>query len=179
MAKIELSRNIILSLVSYLDPLLIAEGYSFTFVSGWDSDDKIVLPQDATGAQGEIVLPAGKFTIDTRSKGGYLEVGGTTMESLFFGGLFVHGVSEGQAYDLLDFIHDRLESGDSLQMRGDNRITVYDFTNVGYPPQSTAPTIGDLEIQDVRHRYISDLGEQNAALRHAGDITFVGMIYVS
>lgn len=179
MAKIELSRNIILSLVSYLSPLLATAGYSFSFVSQWDSDDKIVLPQDSTGAAGEIVLPAGKFTIDTRSKGGYLEVGGTTMESFFFGGLFVHAVSEGQAYDLLDFIHDRLESGASLELRGDNRITVYDYSTVGYPPQSTAPEIGELELQDVRHRYISDLGEQNVALRHAGNITFVGMIYVS
>ena len=68
MAKIELSRNIILSLVSYLSPLLATAGYSFSFVSQWDSDDKIVLPQDSTGAAGEIVLPAGKFTIDTRSK---------------------------------------------------------------------------------------------------------------
>lgn len=179
MAKIEYSRNIILSLVAYLQPLLATAGYSFSFVSNWDSDDQIVLPQDAVIGGNQIVLPAGKITINTRSKGGYLEVGGTTMESMFFGGLFVHAVSEGQAYDLLDFIHDRIESGATLNRRGDNRITVYDYTTVGYPPQSTAPTLGEIEIRDVRHRYISDLSSENAAMRHAGDITFVGMIYVS
>ena len=179
MAKIEYSRNIILSLVEYLDPLLATESYSFSFVSNWGADDKIVLPQDEVSGSNQIVLPAGKFTVNTRSKGGYLEVGGSTMESMFFGGLFVHAVSEGQAYDLLDFLHDRIESGDSLQRRGDNRIPIYDYTTVGYPPQSTAPELGVMEVRDVRHRYISDLSSENAAMNHAGDITFVGMIYVS
>ena len=181
LAKIEYSRNIILSLIVYLEPLLAAENYSFAFVPSWGSDEKIVLPQDEVSGSNQIVLPAGKFTVNTRSKGGYLEVGGTTMESMFFGGLFIHAVSEGQAYDLLDFIHDRIESGDSLQLRGDNRIIIYDFSTTGYPPADigATPQLGKLEMRDVRHRYISDLSSENAAMNHAGDITFVGMIYVS
>ena len=179
MAKIELSRNIVLSFVDYLEPLLIAEGYTFTFVSDWGADDDIVMPQDYESGTNKIVLPAGKFTIDTRSKGGYLEVGGSTMETYFFGGLLVHATTEGQAYDLLDFLHDRMESGETLQRRGDNSITVYDYTTTGYPANTTPPTIGDMQMEDVRHRYISDLGSTNMALKHAGNMTFSGMIYLS
>jgi hypothetical protein len=178
MAKIEYSRNIILSLKDYLEPLLVAEGYSFTFVSDWGSDDRIVLPQNSTGAEGEIVLPAGKFTVNTRSKGNYLELGGSSMESLFFCSFFVHAVTEGQAYDLMDFLHDRIESGDSVNKIGDNRITIGDYSTTGYPSASP-PELAILEIEDVRHRYISDLGSTNVAMRHAGDITIAGKIYVT
>jgi hypothetical protein len=178
MAKIEHSRNIILSLVDYLDPLLVAAGYSFTFVSDWGSDDRIVLPQDYVSGSNQIVLPAGKFTISTRSKGGYLEVGGSSMEAFFFASFFIHACTEGQAYDLMDFLHDRIESGASVNRIGDNRITVGDYSTTGYPAVSP-PELGILEIQDVRHRYISDLGAANIAMKHAGDITIAGMMYIT
>jgi hypothetical protein len=178
MAKIEYSRNIILSLVDYLNPLLVAEGYSFTFVSDWGSDDKIVLPQDYVPGSNQIVLPAGKFTISTRSKGGYLEVGSGSMESFFFVSFFIHAVSEGQAYDLMDFLHDRLESGANVNRIGDNRITVGDYSTTGYPAVSP-PALGVMEIQDVRHRYISDLGATNVAMKYAGDITIANMMYIT
>lgn len=178
MAKIEYSRNIILSLKDYLEPLLVSEGYTFTFVPDWGSDDRIVLPQDYVPGSNQIPLPAGKFTVNTRSKGGYLEVGGSTMESLFFGSFFIHAETEGQAYDLMDFLHDRIESGGAVDRIGDNRITIGDYTTTGYPSGSP-PTLGTLEIQDVRHRYISDLGATNVAMKHAGDITIAGMMYIT
>lgn len=184
MAKIEYSRNIILSLKDYLEPLLVAEGYTspggtpFTFVSDWGSDDRIVLPQNYVPGSNQIRLPAGKFTVGTRSKGGYLEVGGSSMESFFFCSFFIHAITEGQAYDLMDFLHDRIESGASVNKIGDNRITIGDYSTTGYP-EASPPELGILEIQDVRHNYISDLGSTNVAMRHAGDITIAGMMYIT
>jgi hypothetical protein len=175
MARINQSRNIVLSLKDYLEPLLTAEGYAFTFVSNWGSDQNIVLPSDYTVGLNQIKLPAGKFTANTRSRGKYLELGGKSMEALFFITLFLHAASEGQAYDLLDFLHDEIESGNSLT--GDNRISIYNFST-GYPDES-APIEYTMEIREVRHRYISDIDTQNVALKHAGNITFIGMLYVT
>lgn len=178
MAKIEYSRNIILSLVDYLDPLLVAEGYTFTFVSDWGGDDRIVLPQDYIPGSNQIQLPAGKFTVGVRSKGNYLELGGSSMEGLFFSSFFIHACTEGQAYDLMDFLHDRIESGATVNKIGDNCIIIYDYSTTGYPAASP-PELGIMEINDVRHRYISDLGATNIAMKHAGDITIAGMMYIS
>lgn len=178
MAKIEYSRNIVLSLKDYLEPLLVSEGYTFTFVSDWGSDDRIVLPQDYIPGSNQISLPAGKFTINTRSKGNYLEVGGSSMEAFFFASFFVHAETEGQANDLMDFLHDRIESGATVNKIGDNRITIGDYTTTGYPSDSP-PELGIMEINDVRHRYVPDLGATNVAMKHAGDITIVGMMYIN
>jgi hypothetical protein len=177
MAKIQYSRNIVLSLKDYLEPLLTTEGYSFTFVSDWGSDNEIVLPQDYTGGN-QIKLPAGKFTVNTRSKGGHREIGSDTFESLFFIGFFIHAETEAQAYDLMDFIHDRLESGENVTAGADNIINIYNYGTVGYPSDS-APLLGEMYIQEVKHRYISDLGSSEVAMKHAGDITMVGMMYVA
>ena len=74
MAKIEYSRNIILSLKDYLEPLLVAEGYTspggtpFTFVSDWGSDDRIVLPQNYVPGSNQIRLPAGKLRVPAPRK---------------------------------------------------------------------------------------------------------------
>jgi hypothetical protein len=176
MARINQSRNIILSLKDYLEPLLTAQSYGFSFVSNWGSDQDIVLPSDYVSGSNQIKLPAGKFTVSSRSKGRYFEIGNTTMESLFFISLFIHAVSEGQALDLLDFLHDSIESGNGYT--GDNRINIYDFSDTGYP-SALATVEYIMEVREARHRYISDLGAQNIALKHAGDITFVGMLYVT
>jgi len=176
MARINQSRNIILSLKDYLEPLLDDEDYSFTFVSDWGSDDNIVLPGNYTQDSGQIKLPAGKFTASSRSRGSYFEIGGSTMEALFFMGLFIYAVSEGQALDLLDFLHHEIESGGGHV--GDNRISIYNFSDTGYPSDS-APLEYTMEIRDVRHRLIQDLGSENVALKYAGNITFVGMLYIS
>jgi len=175
MARVNQSRNIILSLKDYLEPLLTTEGYSFTFVSDWGSDQDIVLPKDYTVGTGQIKLPAGKITMQSRSKGGYFEVGSTIMESLFFISFFIHAGSEGQAIDLLDFLHDQIESGNGYT--GDNEINIYNFSNTGYPSGS-APVEYRMRILEARHRFISDLDAQNVALKYAGDITFIGRLYI-
>ncbi len=170
------NRNIILSLKDYLEPRLQAEGYDFTFVSDWGADDVIVLPQDYVAGQGLIKLPAGKFTAFSRSKGAYFEIGSSTMESLFFLSLYIHASSEAQTIDLLDFLHDEIESGNGYT--GDNRIDVYNFSNTGYPSTS-APVEYEMEIRDVRHRLVQDIEAQNVALKYSGNITFVGMLYIT
>jgi len=177
MARIFDSRNIILSLKDYLEPLLSDEGYDFTFVSDWGSSGSIVLPDEYIPGKNQIKLPAGRFTLISRNPGDWIELGGSSKEALFFFNFFVYMVSEGQMLDLLDFLHTTLESGIKGAL-GANRIDIYDFSDCGYP-SSFAPIIYNMEIEEVRHRPIINIGIPNIAEKYAGSITFLGRIIIS
>jgi len=174
MAKFNETRNIVLSLINYIEPLLEDEGYNFTFVSNWGADKDIVLPKDYVAGTNQIKMPAGKFTLTSRPPGTSLGIGDTGKEFTFFFNLFIHAESEGQNLDLLDFFYNRLSYGQDGRS-GHNRITIYDFGMTGYP-SIYAPALYGMTIEDVRHRPILNLAADNVALMFAGSITFVGKI---
>ena len=171
MARIQDSRNIILSTKDYLEPLLDEDDYSFTFVSDWDAGKKIVLPEDFTDADTQVSLPAGKMTILSRPPSRFIEIGGSTKEATYFMSLFVRGISEGSISDLLDFFHNKFEGEHSVI--GDVLIPIYDFTDSGYPSEY-APKVYTMEIDDVRSRRFMEFESSNIAERYSGNVSIVG-----
>jgi len=168
-ATIGLSRNVILSLKDMFEPILVASGYDISFVSAWVSDDKIVKPEDYVDGQGMIKLPAAKMTVLSRSQGSDFELGGESQFTDLYVNVFVHAITEGQLYDLLDLFHISLTDGDSSV--GDKMIAVNDYTVTGYPTDSPVKMY-EMEFSNVNQRTIFDLGEQNLALQFAGSVGF-------
>jgi len=173
MARIQDSRNIILSLKDYLEPLLEVDGYAFTFVSDWGLGKEIVLPSEFTDADTQIPLPAGKMTILSRPPGRFIEIGGSTKESTYFISMLIRGFSEGSISDLLDFFHNKLEGDHSVI--GNILISIKDFTDTGYP-SDYAPSIYTLEVEDVRSRRIMEFDAANIAERYSGNVSILGSL---
>jgi len=173
MATVKLSRNIILSLKDFFDPLLTAEGYDFSFISAWTEDNKIVVPNDYVANQGLIKLPAGKITISSRNQGSYIEVGGGTQYTDLYINFFIHAITEGQIYDLLDLFHTSLTDG--ANKIGGKIISINNYTTTGYPT-STPVKAYDMEVFGVGQKIVPGLGEDNIALRYAGMVGFSGKI---
>ncbi len=173
MAKVRINRNIILSLKDFFDPILASDGYDFSFVSAWADDDKIVKPEDYVSGQGMIKLPAGKMSILSRRQGDRQEIGSGKQNSIFYINLFIHAITEGQLYDLLDLFNDSLT--DSNNTVGDLIIPINDYTTTGYPTNSPVK-IYDMEISNVQGKAVFGLGEENIALNYAGIVGFMGTI---
>jgi len=176
MARIQDSRNIVLSMKDYIEPLLMVDGYSFTFVSDWNLGKEIVLPEDYTDPDTQVSLPAGKITILSRPPGKFIEIGGSTKESNYFVSILIRGESEGSISDLLDFFHNKLEGDHSVI--GDLLIPIKDFTDTGYPSEY-APTIYSLEINDVRSRRMMEFDTANIAERYSGNVSVFGSLLKS
>ena len=176
MARILDSRNIVLSIKDYLEPLLEVDGYSFTFVSDWNLGKEIVLPEEYTDPDTQVSLPAGKMTILSRPPGTFIEIGGSTKESTYFISLLVRCESEGSISDLLDFFHNKLEGDHSVI--GNILIQIKDFTDTGYPSEY-APTIYTLEVEDVRSRRIMEFDSANVAERYSGNVSVLGSLLKS
>jgi len=172
MATIGLTRNIILSLKDFLQPIIESAGYDFTFTSAWADDNLIVHPDNYVADSGMIKLPAGKFTVTSRKQGSDFEIGGSSQYTMFLINFFIHAITEGQLYDLLDLI-DEAFTDDSSGAIGHKIINIKNFATTGYP-SAVAPNLYEMEIDSVRHNPISGLGEQNIALRYAGVIGFSG-----
>jgi hypothetical protein len=176
MARIQDSRNIVLSLKDYLEPLLEVDGYSFTFVADWDIGKEIVLPENYTDPDTQVSLPAGKLTVISRPPSKFIEIGGSTKESTYFISLFVRGESEGSISDLIDFFHNKLE-GEHGQI-GDVLIPIKDFSDTGYP-SLYAPSIYTMEIEDVRSRRVMEFESANIAEKYSGNISILGSLLKS
>lgn len=173
MAVQRIRRWITLSLVDYLDPLITAKGYDFSFVSEWKADKEIVHPDDYYDSSNQIKLPAGNFTFGVQRSGAKIEMGGTSVYRHHHIQLFIHAISEGQRLDLLDYIQDFLgDSGDY------NIIDINDYSTTGWPTASPVK-LCDMEITDVVSRPNNALGEENLALRYAGMVSFLGTIVKS
>jgi len=172
-ATIGLTRNVILSLVDFFEPLLLAENYDFSFVSAWVEDDKIVKPSDWVANQGMIKLPAGKMSIPSRRQAGNFELGGSSQYTDLYVNFFLHATTEGQLYDLLDLFHISLTDG--ISGIGGKMITVNDYTTTGYPAITPVP-LYTMEVLNVLQRPVFDLDSTNIALRFAGSIGFVAKI---
>jgi len=173
MATMKISRNIILSLKDFFESYISGGNYDFTFTSAWVEDDKIVKPSDYVENQGMVKLPAGKMTVLTGRQGDNMEIGGGSQYKLFHINFFIHTITEGQLYDLLDLLSESLTDG--VGTIGDKIITIKDFSLTGYPSDS-APDLFTMEILNVNQKTVFNLDEQNIALRFAGSISFMGKI---
>ena len=164
-----LSRNIILSLKDRFETDLSNAGYDFTFVSSWSEDNKIVMPDDYVADQNMIKLPAGNITLTNENLDRPYEMGGGSSYFLYAGSIFVHAITEGQLYDLLDLFLDSLTKDGSFY--GRVIIPIYDFSSTGYPSTSATQT-NEIEIMAARKTPKIDLSEQNVALKFGGLVGF-------
>lgn len=173
MASIKISRNIVLTLKDHFETYLTNDGYSFTFVSTWPADDKIVKPEDYVADQGMLALPAGRITVQSRILDQPLEIGGGSRYESFPLNVFIHAITGGQLSDLMDVFYEALT--DTTSHIGDKIITIKDFSSTGYP-SALAPDLFDMEVLNVTLREAGDFGSQNLALQYAGSISFTGQI---
>lgn len=175
MAKIKTSRNIILSIKDYLEPLLINKEYDFKFVSRWLDDQYIVLPTDFIDVNTQIRLPAGKLTITNQLPGSFYEIGANSQERFYSISLFFYSITEGQYLDLSDYISDWLANGEEADRIGSNSIEIKNYSDTGYPSES-APNLCYMDILNVQARPVAQIETPNIALRNAGNISFTGKI---
>lgn len=163
MAEMTLPRLVLLSTVSFVRSALNAAGFtSVSIVDSFPGDNKIVLPDFATGTQGEVVLPAIAIRSMDTFDSNRLGIGETIVYHDIVMGIFLHALGGGQEIDIRETIRAKLS---------DSRAILYDYTSTGYP-SITAQAIGSIEFLKLRS-YPVDYSSEIVALRHAGMISFV------
>lgn len=130
MSKLGMSRNIILSILDFLESDLVADGWdSVMFVKSWPEDRKIVLPDEYVSDKGLVRPPAININILPSSPLRPVGIGHRTESFyLYTIGLFMYCLTEGQLLDLLEYVDGRFNEPVV--------ITINDYSTTGYPTQN-------------------------------------------